>query len=420
MIQLLYRLLLWLALLPIAGYLLYRSKKQPLYRQHWLERLGFYAKPKHLAPILWVHAVSVGETRASKPLITALKKHYPGYHFVITQMTPTGRETAQSLFPDNTTIVYLPYDYPSAVKRFLGHFQPEFGLILETEIWPNLIDACTQYQIPLFLVNARLSESSLQGYLRIRALIKPALQQLTAIAAQTEDDAKRLAQLGAQHLSICGNIKFDQILDSDKIGQGLHWKKNLQRPTLLFASSRDGEEALFLDCLQKRPLPEAILIIMVPRHPQRFDKIEELIKSHHLPYLRRSLWQESPLSSSIRVLLGDTMGEMESYYACANLVLMGGSFLPLGGQNLIEAAQLHIPSIVGPHMFNFTAATQAAVKIGASIEVQDIAAAIDTARALFANPAQCEIMQKAAQTFIKEYQGAVNRILPLLPPPNNI
>jgi 3-deoxy-D-manno-octulosonic-acid transferase len=411
MSRIFYRLLLWLSFFWLPLYLLHRSRKQVAYRQHWLERLGFY-RPFIAQPTLWLHAVSVGETRAATPLIDALLKAYPSYHIILTQMTPTGRETAQALFSQQVTVAYLPYDYPSAIKRFLHHFQPQFGVILETEIWPNLIHRCAEQKIPLFLVNARLSEKSLQGYLKIKSLMAPALHQLTAIAAQTKEDAMRLHQLGAPHVHVCGNLKFDQIPDPQHIAQGQRWKTILHRPTVLFASSRAGEEIALLEYIA-HTMSQDILFIIVPRHPQRFNEVAELIKHYQLSFIRRSTWQETPLPN-VQVLLGDSMGEMTSYYQCADIALMGGSFAPLGGQNLIEAALLSTPTIVGPHMFNFTAATYHAIQAGACQQVNDMKAAIDLAMALLTSPQELIIMQQAAQQFVQMHQGATRSIVNLL------
>lgn len=415
MSRIFYRLVLWLAFFLAPLYLLYRSGRQPHYRQHWLERLGFYRSPPFSRPTIWLHAVSVGETRAAKPLIDALLLCYPTHHIILTQMTPTGRETAQSLFPQHVTVAYLPYDYPSALRRFLRHFQPKLGLLLETEIWPNLIHECATHNIPLYLVNARLSEQSLQGYLKIKRLITPAMGKLTAIAAQTDEDAKRLAALGAERIAVCGNLKFDHLPNTVHILQGQQWKKTLQRPTVLFASSREGEEVLLLNVIAQHPLPNHTLLIIVPRHPQRFNQVADLLRQRALSFQRRSAWQgEALLGENVQVLLGDSMGEMGSYYSCADIALIGGSFAPLGGQNLIEAASLGIPTIVGPHMFNFAKATQHAIQAGACQQVKHMTEAIELASALLQKPQARLRMQQAAQQFTQRHRGAVDKIIALL------
>lgn len=416
MMRMCYRLFLWLSFFLIPIYLLYRARKQVAYRHHWLERLGFYSKLNTTPPpTIWVHAVSVGETRAAKTLIDQLKKRYPHHHILLTQMTPTGRRTAQTLFSGQVTTVYLPYDYPSAIKRFIRHFQPKLGLLLETEIWPNVIHQCANHNIPLFLVNARLSEKSLRGYLKIKSLIAPALKRLTGIIAQNIDDAQRLEKIGGEHIQISGNIKFDQIPDVQKVKQGLRWKKNLQRPTLLFASSREGEEAMLLEYLSTHPLPKEVLLLIVPRHPERFETIATLIKQHHIPFIRRTQWQGNSLAPHIQILLGNSLGEMESYYSCADITLIGGSFMPFGGHNLIEPALIGIPTIVGPYMFNFTEATDKAVKLGASHQVKDIAEGIKAALYYLDHQEDHPNKLKAIEHFTQQNKGAVPRILNALP-----
>jgi 3-deoxy-D-manno-octulosonic-acid transferase len=414
MSQLLYRLVLWLAFFLIPLYLLHRARKQVAYRQHWLERLGFYPPFISTQPTLWLHAVSVGETRAAKPLIDALLTAYPTHHIILTQMTPTGRETAQALFPQQVTVAYLPYDYPSAIQRFLRHFHPQFGILLETEIWPHLIHTCADQKIPLFLVNARLSEKSLRGYLKISSLITPAMNKLTAIAAQTEADAIRLSQLGTAPIQVCGNLKFDHVPDHTQILQGQNWKKKLHRPTILFASSRVGEETLLLHYIATHALLKDTLFIIVPRHPQRFNQVANLISQYQLPFIRRSAWHGEAILSDVSILLGDSMGEMASYYSCADIALMGGSFAPLGGQNLIEAAMLNTPTIVGPHMFNFTAATYHAVEAGACRQVTDLEEAVTLAISLLKAPQALIPMQQAAQQFAQTHRGAVKKTMDLL------
>lgn len=415
MSRFLYRCALWFAFFLIPIYLLRRARKQPAYRQHWSERLGFYRQPVPTKPCLWIHGVSVGETRAARPLIKALQQHYPDHQIILTQMTPTGRETAQTLYPD-LTAVYLPYDYPSAIRRFLAHFRPRLGLLIDTEIWPNLIHLCADQRIPLCLINARLSEKSLNGYLKVQSLVAPAVARLTLIAAQTREDAVRLQRIGGREVKVCGNIKFDQTVPADKVQQGKNWKQVIARPILLFASSRETEEAMLLAAIRNNPLPAATLLVIVPRHPQRFDEVARLCIEAGFSTIRRSQWQAGSLPADTQVLVGDSMGEMASYYACADIALIGGSFAPLGGQNLIEAAALGVPTIVGPHMFNFTEATQLAVTAHASIRVNSIGSALSQASRLLQDTPDQISMQTAAVQFARSHQGATQRILTLIQP----
>ncbi len=262
-----YRLLLWLLFPWALLHLWWRGRRQPAYREHIAERFGWYqARPAR--PVIWLHAVSVGETRAAEPLARALLARYPGHELLITHMTPTGREAAQQLFGDAATIVYLPYDYPGAVARFLARFKPRLGILMETEIWFNLVDACARLGVPLLLANARLSEKSARGYERVAPLTRAALGGLAAVSAQTREDAERLKRLGAQAVEVTGNLKFDVGLAPRLLALGAELKQRIgQRPVLLAASTREGEEELVMDALARTRV-EGILLPLVPRHPQ--------------------------------------------------------------------------------------------------------------------------------------------------------
>ncbi|MGL6039832.1 MAG: 3-deoxy-D-manno-octulosonic acid transferase, partial [Deefgea sp.] len=319
----LYRLVLWLVFPLIWLYLLKRSQKQPAYRMYWAERLGYYSKnithqwrqSNTNVKIIWLHAVSVGEMRASAPVIAALRTNYPEHSLVLTCMTPTGRETAQELFGDFATIVYLPYDYPSAIRRFLRTFQPQCGVVMETEIWPNLIHECASQAVPLVLANARLSEKSFLGYQKARALIRPAMARWAKVLAQAPADAARLAQLGAIDPQVMGSVKFDNQIDPNKVALGQRWRMQFAgRSVVLLASSREGEEVAFLTQWRALFTQQAPLLIIVPRHPQRFDDVANLIASQGFSLLRRSQWQGETIVQS-DVLLGDSMGEMLAWFA---------------------------------------------------------------------------------------------------------
>jgi len=295
------------ALLPQALlHLAWRSRRQRAYREHIGERFGRYAIDA-AQPLIWVHAVSVGETRAAEPLIAALEASYPGHGILITHMTPTGRETGAALFGERVMRCYLPYDFPFAVERFLAHFRPRFGVVIETEIWPNLIAACRRRNIPLGLVNARMSEKSARGYRRFAALTAHSLRTLTAIAAQSQADADRLAALGAADIAVTGNIKFDSAPDPALLALGASWRAawGASRPVLLAASTREGEEALLLEALASVDLA-GLLLVIVPRHPQRFDEVAGLLERSRIAFQRRSSGE--PIAPGTRVLLGDSMG----------------------------------------------------------------------------------------------------------------
>ncbi|SFN39667.1 3-deoxy-D-manno-octulosonic-acid transferase [Formivibrio citricus] len=412
----LYRLLLWAGLPFIFLYLLKRSRKQPAYRSHWGERLGFYpSRPAGAAP-LWLHAVSVGEMRATAPLVNALLKRDPLCPILLTCMTPTGRTTAQELFGDKVEIAYLPYDYPGAVQRFLRHFRPRAGILMETELWPNLIHACADAGIPLTLANARLSQKSLAGYLKIAALIRPAVARLAGVLAQSRDDADRLHQLGARRVEIVGNIKFDNLPPAELVERGQRWKAQFAgRKTLLFASSREGEETLLLDALLAAGWPENMLLLLVPRHPQRFDAVARLLEEKKLGYLRRSQWLGDSVPTDIRVLLGDSMGEMSAWFAASDLTIMGGSLLPFGCQNLIEACAVGAPVLLGPSVFNFAEAARLALESGAAQQEAAADAIAATALSLLQKPEELQRMGTAGIDFAAAHRGVVQRLLVVCP-----
>ncbi len=408
----LYTLLWYLATPLIALRLLWRARRQREYLQHVRERFGFYDAADAAGPWLWVHAVSVGETRAAEPLISALQQRYPQHRILLTHMTPTGRETGTNLFGDRVTRCYLPYDYPGAVARFLNRFQPAVGVLMETEVWPNLIHAAVRRDIPLYLVNARLSARSLRGYQRSGALAREAMRGFRAIAAQSEGDAGRLQTLGAERVSVTGNLKFDLEIPASQVEQGTALRQSLgTRPVLLAASTREGEEALLLDAAQRAGLRDALLVI-VPRHPQRFDEVAALIAARGLRLQRRSAGDA--VAADTAVLLGDSMGEMFMYYAACDVVLMGGSFLPYGAHSLIEPCALGRPVIIGPSTYNFAEAADVAVAAGAAARVNTMNEAVLLALQLTADPARGQQMGAAGLRFTAAHRGATQRVLALL------
>lgn len=413
-----YRLLLWLLFPWIFAHLWWRGRRQPAYRQHIAERFGWYrVQPQR--PVIWLHAVSVGEMRAAEPLLRELARCYPGYELLLTQMTPTGRETAQQLVGAMANVVYLPYDYPGAVARFLTRFRPRLGIIMETEIWPSLVEGCARRDVPLLLANARLSEKSARGYELVAPLTRAALAGLTAVSAQTRADADRLTRLGAHGVEITGNLKFDVAVAPQMLALGAQLKQWIgARPVLLAASTREGEEELVLDAFERIAV-EGLLLLLVPRHPQRFDEVAALLAKRRLGYLRRSA--QCALPPDCRALLGDSMGEMTAYYAACDLAFIGGSLLPYGGQNLIEACAVGRPLLFGRHMYNFAEASRLALESGAALEVADAAMLAELAGRLLRDPAARLRMSQAALAFSRAHQGATARNLAicarLLPAP---
>ena len=399
---------LWRLLSPLVkAYLRRRARRSPAYLEHWDERFSTRTKPPRHKNALWIHAVSVGETRAALPLVAELRRRWPQLPLLLTQMTPTGRATALDLYPD-AEVRYLPYDSREAVQRFLGLYQPRVGILMETEIWPNLIHGCAERDIPLFLANARLSEKSLRGYRRVSALISPALGCLAGVAAQSTDDAARLSSLGADNVQVCGNTKFDFVPPADKVELGRAFREAAgTRKVVVCGSTREGEEASILDAWAAYG-PSDALLVLVPRHPERFGAVAALVAERGFSLQRRS--EGVAIDRQTRVWLGDSMGELFAYYAMADLAFVGGSLLPLGGQNLIEPASVGVPVLFGPSMFNFAEASRLALAAGAAREVADATALAETCRTLLNDDAGRQTMHEAALAFSRSHQGACARI----------
>jgi len=415
--RLVYTLLWWLLLPVLPLRLWWRGRREPGYRANVGERFGFYRGAAHATGALWIHAVSLGETRAIAPLIERLQREAPARPILLTHMTATGREAGRTLFGDRVMQEWLPYDVPFAVRRFLEHFRPRAGLLVETELWPNLTAAVARTDVPLLLINARLSERSAQGYRRVALLSRPLLRAIAGIAAQSEADAGRLRDLGAQHVVVTGNLKFDVAVTPAQRHQGAALRAlfGADRPVLMLASTRDGEEALLLDALARTDaLPAATLIVIVPRHPQRFDAVAALLDERRVPYARRSA--NAPIGASTRVVLGDSLGEMFAYYGACDVAFVAGSLLPLGGQNLIESIAVGVPTLIGPHMFNFAEASEAALAAGAALRIRDADEMFAVAARLLGDRGERERMRENAQTFIAAHRGAIDRLWAWLEP----
>jgi len=411
----------WLLALPFALLRLWwRGRRERGYRQHIGERLGCYPQSVPYRPLIWVHAVSVGETRAAEPLVDTLLAAYSEYGVLLTHMTPTGRATGAALFKhygDRVVQSYLPYDIGVLVARFLCHFKPSLCILMETEIWPNLIAQCVQHRVPLALVNARLSERSLARGQRFGALMREAAAGIVCVAAQTEADAARLRLFGQARVEVTGSVKFDVAVPDAAIALGAAFRDRFgTRPVLLCASTREGEEALLLDALAQLDVPDALLVL-VPRHPQRFDEVAQMVAVRGLSLVRRSqLVDDEPLPPDVRVLLGDSMGEMFAYYAACDCAFVGGSLLPLGGQNLIEACAVGKPVIVGPHTFNFAAITEDAIAANAAVRAPDAAEVMRLAARLLRDDASRGQMGRDALAFASRQRGATERTMALLAP----
>lgn len=422
MIVRLFYTLLALAMLPWALlHLLLRSRRQPEYLAHVNERFAFFpAAPRE--PVIWLHAVSVGETRAAESLVAALREHFPDHRLVFTHMTPTGRAASLTLFGDAVERIYLPYDLPWTMRRFLRHYRPRLGLILETELWPNLLAACHETRLPVLLVNARLSARSAARYGLFPALTWQALHQLTAIGAQSVADAGRFAALGADAITVTGNMKFDCAPPPAQHALAEVFRARIgARPCWLAASTREGEEALILDAWRKK-VPagthgageptEAPLLILVPRHPQRFDEVAQLIEAHGFTLQRRSA--DRPIAADTQVLLGDSMGEMFAWYGTADVAFIGGSLKDYGCQNLIEACAMGTPVLIGPSTFNFAEVARAALASGSARSVKDAVELVDQVFTLLSDAATRQRMSEAGRAFARAHRGATVRTLELI------
>ena len=407
-----YSCLMW-ALSPVLWLKLHlRARREPVYGQAIPERFGYYSQDAS-SGALWIHAVSLGETRAIRSLIKALRLAYPDLRLLLTHGTATGRSEGVNLLRKGDVQAWLPWDTPAAVERFLRHFQPCMGVLIDTEVWPNLSAITQQQGIPVVLANARLSERSWRKAQRWSALAQPAFSGLNAVWAQTEEDAKRLRSLGAPVSAVMGNLKFDAVPDPLLLVTGQAWRNALTaRPVVLLAISREGEEAMFLQVLQQHPeyLQQAQWWI-VPRHPQRFDEVADLLQASGLPWQRRSQWSEDLTHLSAPqeavLVLGDSVGEMPLYYGAASVALLGGSFAPLGGQNLIEACACSCPVVMGPHTFNFKQAAEWAIHAQAGLRCTDVTTAMAKALAIAIDRQLQQQMSQAAQLFASSHQGAV-------------
>ncbi|WP_234483504.1 3-deoxy-D-manno-octulosonic acid transferase [Noviherbaspirillum pedocola] len=491
----LYSFLWWLSLPLALLRLWWRGRKEPGYRQHIGERLGFYdgIEPASGGKLIWLHAVSVGETRAAEPLIGALLDVYPDRSLLLTHMTPTGRATGAELYAkygDRLRQVYLPYDIPWIVRRFLKRFQPRLCILMETEVWPNLIAGCNREGVPVALVNARLSERSLKRSRRFGNLLRVAAEGIACVAAQTEADAARLRAAGGNGVEVTGNIKFDVNPKPALLDAGAALKARFGgRPVLLCASTREGEEALILDALERavrqaeeeteaqaaaqpaavaepveageieqaqhssespianpeaepggsqtegvalqsvveasssahasaprhHHLPEDALLVIVPRHPQRFNDVAAALEARGIGYCRRSTLV-GDVPADIHVMLGDSMGEMFAYYVASDLAFIGGSLMPLGGQNLIEACAVGTPVLIGPHTFNFAAVSDDAVAAGAALRVKDADDMLRQAALLLNDKEALRRMAQEAQGYAYRHRGATARTVWLLAP----
>lgn len=416
-----YSLLLYL-ISPLAMARLYlRSRKAPEYWQRKVERFGFFSLPVSNQPVIWVHSVSMGETIASAPLVRQLQKKYPNHRILITTMTPTGSAQVRKIHGDTVAHVYASYDLPGAVRRFLDKVQPVMAIVIDTELWPNTIAACHNRAIPVLIVNARLSERSARGYGRFGCLIRPMLPQIAMVAAQNEETARRFVELGLpqKQLSITGSIKFDLDVAPAVISEGKALRQRWQQGmgddirVVVAASTHEGEDQQVLDAFKTilANAPETRLLL-VPRHPERFDKVHQLIQDNHLPVVRHS--QGTPPSRETRVILGDTMGEMMKLFAASDIAFVGGSLVPTGGHNMLEPAALNLPVLSGPHVFNFAEISASLVQAGGLKIVSDSDELAKEITRLLQDQGEYLSMSRRAGAFVSANRGALDRVLALI------
>ena len=416
LIRLIYSLFIYFLTPVIVMRLLYRSIRVPAYRLRWAERFGFAADLSN-QNIIWLHAVSVGETLAAVPLVKALQAKYPDHRLLVTCMTVTGSQRIEAAFGDTVEHCYAPYDMPDAVARFLKRVNPKLLIIMETELWPNTIAACRRRNIPVVLANGRLSEKSARGYRKIAPLVKPMLHPLNGLIAQHTEDGQRFIDLGLppQALTVSGNIKFDLCLDSGlqqkAIKLAREWRGSQDRPVWLVASTHQGEDEIILQAFQQvvSGLEKPPLLVLVPRHPERFDSVYELCSRAGFSVAKRS--DKDADVSRAAILLGDTMGELMLFYGACDVAFVGGSLVPNGGHNMIEPAAWGVPIISGPHLFNFSEVSQLLIGGDAMLICESATQLAEQCVDLLQNPQRRQSMGDAAKHIADENRGALAKLL---------
>ena len=412
----LYVIVLYL-LLPFALLkLIISGRMNPEYSSRWKERFGITPAIKSNRKLIWIHAVSVGEVQASIPLVEYLGKNYPSYQLLITTVTLTGASIVDRLYPDSIEHRFLPYDLPVSISRFIEIIKPHFLIILETEIWPILYKTCSKNNIPIALINARLSEKSLRGYKILSNLTKKTLEYVSVIATQTKTDAERFISLKVQSekISVTGNLKYDIHLDENLFQEAKIFKQRVSnRPVLIAASTHEGEEAIILSAYADvlRAVPDCLLVI-APRHPHRTNDIEKKCLLNNYKTIRYSRYLDS--FEGINIYILDTLGQLSSHYAASDIAFVGGSLVPAGGHNLIEPAMLGVPIITGTHLSNFVEVAKMLDDDEALVKVKNSTELSQAVIALFNNPELREQMGKKGKSVVKSKQGSINKIAKLL------
>jgi 3-deoxy-D-manno-octulosonic-acid transferase len=412
-----WRIVVYLLLPYAIGNLIWRGLRYRKYWRRWPERFGFVPRLRGRRS-LWVHAVSVGEVRSAAPLVAALVERYPSHRVVVTTMTPTGSEQVRDLFGERVDHCYVPYDFPDAVRRFFDRVRPEVAVIAETEFWPNIFAECGRRRIPLLLVNGRVSQASLRGYLRVPNIARAMLANADLLCVQTRVDAQRLRNLGVDErlLHVTGNLKFDVDLPAALLDEAraLRAQWGRSRPVLIAASTHAGEERKVLDAFAAlKGLFPQLLLVLVPRHPERFQAVARLCRKRGFATVLRSR-TPGALIAVTEVLVGDTMGELQRLYAAADVAFIGGSLVPHGGQNLLEACAVEVPVVFGPHMFHFEEICAMALERGAARQVLDVRGLVEAAVLYFEQPDLRRAAGKAARTLVTDNRGALDRTLALV------
>jgi len=414
--RLIYTLLFYLLTPFIILRLFLRGFKAPAYRKRWKERFALYSK-NYSNNVIWIHAVSVGEAEAVFPLVKKLQQHYPSDKFLITTTTPTGSARVKAVLAGSVEHVYLPYDLPTVINRFIAIFKPKIAVFMEKEIWPNLYASCAKHKIPLMIINARLSANSAKEYKKIPALIKPTLANVTWITTQTDEDKQSFIEIGAKQnsISVSGNLKFDLSIENNILQKADDLKKQLfqGRFVWVIASTHDMEESIFFTIYPelKKKIPE-LLLVVVPRHPERFTQVKQVAEKVQLKLSLRSLNQLCTAETD--VYLADTMGELKLLYGAADICFVGGSMVPVGGHNILEPAALGVPIMFGPYMINFKEITKNVLDLKAAIQCADSQIITETVMRLYKDKGYRNEMASKAKEFVKSNQGATTNTLEII------